>query len=140
MRSEGFSTTWPILFSNTFATVGEFQQLLQSFVSIRNMIVPLPKSQTRKSIRKQNRPSCRKTFRPRGLLAFSSSEAALLLVSTKRTKRSKKKRTKRSAASGDENGPARSSELYSWVARDVIIDPPKLLSLSGMRGDKFMCV
>ena len=35
----------------------------------------------------------------------------------------------------------------SWVARDVIIflksktqDPPKLLSLSGMRGDKFMSV
>ena len=24
MRSEGFSTTWPNLFSNTFATVGEF--------------------------------------------------------------------------------------------------------------------
>ena len=35
MRSEGFSRTWPNLFSNTFATVGEFQQLLQSFVSIR---------------------------------------------------------------------------------------------------------
>ena len=30
-----FSTTWPDLFSNTFATVGEFQRLLQSFVSIR---------------------------------------------------------------------------------------------------------
>ena len=35
MRSEGFSTTWPNLFSNTFATVGEFQRVLQSFVSIR---------------------------------------------------------------------------------------------------------
>ena len=55
-------------------------------------------------------------------------------------KGAKKKGTKWSAASGDENGPARSSELYSWVARDIIIDPPKLLSLSGMRRDKFMCV
>ena len=35
MRSEGFSTTWPNLFSNTFATVGEFYRVLQSFVSIR---------------------------------------------------------------------------------------------------------
>ena len=35
MRSEGFSTTWPNLFSNTFATVEEFYRLLQSFVSIR---------------------------------------------------------------------------------------------------------
>ena len=30
-----FSTTWPDLFSNTFATVGKFKRLLQSFVSIR---------------------------------------------------------------------------------------------------------
>ena len=35
MRSKGFTTTWPNLFSNTFATVGEFLRLLQSFVSIR---------------------------------------------------------------------------------------------------------
>ena len=34
MRSKGFFTTWPDLFSNTFATVGEFWRLLQSFVSI----------------------------------------------------------------------------------------------------------
>ena len=26
MRSEGFSTTWPNLFSNSFATVGEFKR------------------------------------------------------------------------------------------------------------------
>ena len=35
MTSESFSTTRPNLFSNSFATVGEFQRLLQSFVSIR---------------------------------------------------------------------------------------------------------
>ena len=35
MTSESFSTTWPNLFSNSFAVVGEFQRLLQSFVSIR---------------------------------------------------------------------------------------------------------
>ena len=36
MRSKSFfSTTWPDLFSSTFATVGEFLRLLQSFVSIR---------------------------------------------------------------------------------------------------------
>ena len=35
MRSDGFSTTWTNLFSNTFRTVGEFQRLLQSFVLIR---------------------------------------------------------------------------------------------------------
>ena len=33
--SKGFSTTWPDLFSNTFAPVGEFKRLLQIFVSIR---------------------------------------------------------------------------------------------------------
>ena len=35
MTSESLSTTWPNLFSNSLATVGEFQRLLQSFVSIR---------------------------------------------------------------------------------------------------------
>ena len=55
MRSEGFSTTWPNLILNTFATVGEFQQLLQvlSRFAFRNMIVPLPKSQTRHPARAQ---------------------------------------------------------------------------------------
>ena len=35
MTSESLSTTWRNLFSNSFATVGEFQRLLQSFVPIR---------------------------------------------------------------------------------------------------------
>ena len=30
-KSKGFSTTWPDLFSNTFATVGKLERLLQSF-------------------------------------------------------------------------------------------------------------
>ena len=34
MGSEGFSSSWPNLFSNTFAIVGEFERLLQSFVLI----------------------------------------------------------------------------------------------------------
>ena len=34
MRLEGFSTTWPNLFSNTFATVGEFYRVLPSFTQL----------------------------------------------------------------------------------------------------------
>ena len=35
MTSESFSTTWSNLFSNSFARLGEFSRLLQSFVLIR---------------------------------------------------------------------------------------------------------
>ena len=49
MRSEDFSTAWPDLFWNTFTTVGEFSVFCKVFSQIvfRNVIVPLPKSQTR---------------------------------------------------------------------------------------------
>ena len=49
MRSEDFSTAWPNLFWNTFTTVGEFSVFCKVFSQIvsRNVIVPLPKSQTR---------------------------------------------------------------------------------------------
>ena len=47
------SSTWPNLFSSTFATVGEFWRLLQRFLQIafHSMIVPIPKSQTRHPVR-----------------------------------------------------------------------------------------
>ena len=49
MRSEDFSTAWSNLFWNTFTTVGEFSVFCKVFSQIvfRNVIVPLPKSQTR---------------------------------------------------------------------------------------------
>ena len=49
MRSEHFSTAGPDLFWNTFTTVWEFSVFCKVFSQIvfRNVIVPLPKSQTR---------------------------------------------------------------------------------------------
>ena len=55
MRLEGFSTTWQILFSNTLRqseNFSNFCKILSRF-TFRNMIVPLPKSQTRHPARAQ---------------------------------------------------------------------------------------
>ena len=48
MKSEGFSTTWPNLFSNTFVTenFSVFCKVLSQF-TFCHMIEPLPKFQTR---------------------------------------------------------------------------------------------
>ena len=58
MRSEGFSSTWPNLFLNTnlqqSKNFSEFCKVLPQF-AFRNMIVPLPKSQTR-------HPACARSF------------------------------------------------------------------------------
>ena len=55
IRSEDFTTAWPNLFWNTFTTVGEFIFFCKVFLQIvyRNVIVPLPKSQTRHPARAQ---------------------------------------------------------------------------------------